>query len=94
MSRNFRIGTIFFDKKIIFFFTSIYIGRIKIEKGIFSLIEIFKKLEINASLSIVAAGKIGTSKQMEDKNIKFFEFNNVNDSIIKFYDEHNIFVLP
>lgn len=72
----------------------LYVGRVKIEKGIFSLIEIFKKLEINASLSIVAAGKIGTSKQMEDKNIKFFEFNNVNDSIIKFYDEHNIFVLP
>ena len=71
----------------------LYIGRLKVEKGIFSLLKIIRNQKINFTLSI-----LGTSKRKEDKinqsNVNILNFINRNDSIINIYDSHNIFILP
>ena len=69
----------------------LYIGRIRVEKGIFSLIEILKNS--NLELSIITAEK---KTQLENihKNVSVESFENYEDSIIKFYDKNNIFILP
>ena len=69
----------------------LYVGRIKIEKGVFSLFKIFDKMSIDAELSIV-----GNTKNLELKNkkINFFSFENTVSGLIKIYDNHNITILP
>lgn len=69
----------------------LYVGRLRIEKGIFSLINIIKNSEL--SLTIVTAEKEIEFKS-RNKNINLISFENYNDTIIKFYDEHSIFILP
>ena len=69
----------------------LYVGRIKIEKGIFSLIKILKKTEEDIKLSI--AGK-NTDQKISDKKIIFLGFKNNVPSLIKTYDNHNITILP
>ena len=71
----------------------LYIGRIKIEKGVFSLIKILKKIDDEFSISIINSEKL-YDKKLENDKIKIFHFKNENDSIMKFYDDHNIFILP
>jgi len=69
----------------------LYVGRVRIEKGIFSLISILKNSKF--SLSIVTSEKnIKLDKNHE--NVEVISFENYNDAIIKFYDEHSIFILP
>ena len=69
----------------------LYIGRLRVEKGIFSLIKILKNSELN--LTVVTAEKeIKLNKK--NKNINLISFENYNDEIIKFYDNHTIFILP
>ena len=69
----------------------LYVGRIKVEKGIFSLIKIFSSTKEDVELSIV--GNKGNVKLPTDK-INYIKF--VNDATVlrKIYDEHNIFILP
>lgn len=69
----------------------LYVGRLRIEKGIFSLIKILKNSELN--LTIVTSEKKIKLKE-ENKNINLISFENYNDEIIKFYDNHSIFILP
>jgi len=71
----------------------LYVGRIKIEKGIFSLIEIIEKLVIQVSLTIVG-NQINEKTLLNRKNITILE--NVKDSsdLINIYDANNIFILP
>ena len=69
----------------------LYAGRIKIEKGIFSLLKIFDAVTIDAELSIV--GKTENLKT-NNKKIKFFNFEHDISSLIKIYDSHNITILP
>lgn len=69
----------------------LYVGRLRIEKGIFSLINIIKNSEL--PLTIVTAEKEIELKS-RNKNINLISFENYNDKIIKFYDEHSIFILP
>ena len=69
----------------------LYVGRIRIEKGIFSLIEILKNS--NISLTIVTSEK-GKKIPFTEPEISIVSFENYNDQIIKFYDEHNILILP
>jgi glycosyltransferase involved in cell wall biosynthesis len=70
----------------------LYVGRIKKEKGIFSLLNILKnKSDIN--LSIVGAEKT-IAKKINQNNVKIFEIENNEKKLINFYDNHNIFVLP
>ena len=71
----------------------LYVGRIKKEKGIFSLFNILKDIKKDFNMTVVCAEKHITYKN-DQKNIKFIKFENKNDSIIKMYDDHNIFILP
>ena len=71
----------------------LYIGRIKVEKGIFSLIKILKKFKEDFTLSILGSLE-NNKKKLEQKNINAINFNGEHDSIINIYDEHNIFILP
>ena len=69
----------------------LYVGRIKVEKGIFSLIKIFDQITIDAELTIV--GKIKNVKK-NSKKINFINYCNNTSELIKIYDSHNIIILP
>ena len=71
----------------------LYIGRVKVEKGIFSLLKIIEKFNLNVELTIVSAGTTNI-KTINQKNVNLINHENKNDSIIEVYDNHNIFVLP
>ena len=67
----------------------LYVGRIKVEKGIFSLFELLNKFNLNYKLSVV-----GSNRNFK----KILRLHILNKSqkkkIINFYDNHNIFILP
>ena len=69
----------------------LYVGRIRVEKGVFSLLEILNKLKIG--LTIVNSETDNAIKK-KYPTINVISFSNYNDSIIKFYDSHNILILP
>ena len=71
----------------------LYVGRVKIEKGIFSLFEIIEKMNMNLTLSVINPEENYNHNIVSDK-IKVTYFQNKNDSIINIYDDHNIFILP
>jgi len=75
------------DKKI----RLLYVGRIKIEKGIFNLLNIFSKLENEAKLTIVGDKKI---KLFNNYNISFYNFFSKSKYLIEQYDKCHIFILP
>lgn len=72
-------------------FKLLYVGRLKIEKGIFSFLKMLKGKNID--LAIVGAEK-NFKNNYEDKNVKIYFNENNKKRLIKFYDDHNIFVLP
>ena len=69
----------------------LYVGRIKVEKGIFSLLKIFDQIKIDSELSIV-----GRTENANSNNKKVSFVGPVYDptTLIKIYDNHNIFILP
>jgi glycosyltransferase involved in cell wall biosynthesis len=69
----------------------LYVGRIRVEKGIFSLMKILKNSKI--SLTIITSEK-NIKIPIVEPNITIVSFENYNDQIIKFYDDHNILILP
>ena len=69
----------------------LYVGRVRIEKGIFSLINILR--DTNLSLTIITSEKNIELKE-KFKNINLMSFDNYNDAIIEMYDKHSIFILP
>ena len=69
----------------------LYIGRLKVEKGIFSLFKILENSNINL-IAVTSEKEINLNKVF--KNINILSFENYNDTIIKFYDENNVFILP
>jgi glycosyltransferase involved in cell wall biosynthesis len=71
----------------------LYVGRIRKEKGVFSLLELIKDNKINLSLSIVGAEK-NSSNPIVQENVHIHELETNEKNLIKFYDEHSIFVLP
>ena len=71
----------------------LYVGRIRKEKGIFSLIEILKKSAKKINLTIVGAEN-NFNKFNFPENIKIFEIENNETNLIKYFDDHNIFILP
>ena len=72
----------------------LYVGRLKIEKGIYSLLEIFNKTKFeNKEVSLTIAGQ-GNKPKNISKNIKFIGHISSRKDLIKQYDEHNIFILP
>ena len=71
----------------------LYVGRIKKEKGIYSLLEIIKNSKTNFWWSIVGAEK-NSSHLITQDNVYVHEVENNEENLIKHYDDHNIFVLP
>ena len=73
-------------------FKLLYVGRFKVEKGIFSLIDLIKNKK-DISLTIVGAEK-GASHNLNQSNVKIFQQQNNKLKLIKYYDDNNIFILP
>ena len=73
-------------------FKLLYVGRIKIEKGIYSLLKLIKDRD-NLSLTIVGAEK-NKSQNINQNNVKVLKNESNKIDLIKFCDNHNIFVLP
>ena len=69
----------------------LYVGRMKIEKGVFSLFKIFDEISIDVELSIL--GKTSELKTNNNK-IKLLNFEGDTSTLIKIYDNHNILILP
>tara|TARA_Y100000590_G_scaffold135594_1_gene155146 strand:- start:17434 stop:18450 length:1017 start_codon:yes stop_codon:yes gene_type:complete len=69
----------------------LYVGRIKVEKGIFSLIKILENTSFNFELTIV--GKPSNLK-LNNSKIKYIGYENNPEKLRKIYDSHNIFILP
>ena len=69
----------------------LYVGRIKVEKGVFSLFKIFDEMTNDVELSIV-----GNTEDLKtnNKKINFFGFEHNVSAMIKTYDNHNITILP
>lgn len=77
-----------FDKNDI---NVLYVGRFKIEKGIYSLLDLFSKLPKNIKLTIVGSGDL---IQTKDNRVKTINFINDENKLIKTYDEADIVILP
>ena len=73
-------------------FKLLYVGRIRIEKGIFFFANLIKNKR-DISLSIVGAEK-GLSYNLNQSNLKILPNQNNKSKLIKCYDDHNIFILP
>ena len=72
----------------------LYVGRIKVEKGVYSLIDIFKKIKYNEKdLSLTLIGQGNKPKETSNK-IKFLEPISAKKNLIEQYDQHDIFILP
>ena len=69
----------------------LYVGRVKVEKGIFSLLKILDEMKIDYQLSIV--GKQEGTK-VSNKKISFIGYGFNSLQLIEIYDEHNISILP
>ena len=73
-------------------FKLLYVGRIRVEKGIYSLAELIRNKR-DISLTIVGAEK-DLSHRINQSNIKTFPNQNNKTKLIKHYDDNNIFILP
>ena len=69
-----------------------YVGRIRVEKGIFALSELIRNKR-DISLTIIGAEQ-GSSNKINQSNIKIFPTQSNKTKLIKHYDDNNIFVLP
>ena len=69
----------------------LYVGRINIEKGIFSLLKIFNKANIDSYLSVVGRAQ---NLNLSNKRVLCIGHGYDASSLIKIYDDHNIFILP
>ena len=71
----------------------LYVGRLKIEKGIFSLFNLIKNKK-DISLTVVGSEKKDVSSYANQSNVKILQTQASKSKLIKHYDDHNIFVLP
>jgi len=71
----------------------LYIGRIRKEKGIYSLLELIEEGKADLTLSIVGIEK-NFVNQISQDNVHLHEVESKEQNLIKFYDDHNIFILP
>ena len=71
----------------------LYIGRLKIEKGIFNLIDLLKNIDDNnINLSIVGE-KSDLTKNFENR-INFLDYVSEKKELINLYDTHDMLILP
>ena len=73
-------------------FKLLYVGRIRVEKGIYALSELIRNKR-DISLTIIGVEK-GSSSKINQSNIKILPTQSNKIKLINNYDEHNIFVLP
>ena len=71
----------------------LYVGRMRVEKGIFSFIKVIKRNKKSFLLSIVGADS-KKYKSLENENIKVYGVKTNTEDLINLYDQHNVFVLP
>ncbi len=72
----------------------LYVGRIRVEKGIYSLLKILDKSKNkDIILSIVGAEKNEINKIIQ-KNVNVHKIEENQKNLINYYDDHNIFILP
>ena len=71
----------------------LYVGRIRKEKGVYSLLNLIKEIKLDLTLSIVGAERNSLTQITQD-NVHVYEVENNEQNLIKFYDDHNIFILP
>ena len=71
----------------------LYVGRIRKEKGIYSLLSLIKEINLDLTLSIVGAEKNNLA-QIVQNNVRVYEVESNEKNLIKFYDDHSIFILP
>ena len=69
----------------------LYVGRLKVEKGIFSLLKIFDKINIDINLSVVGKTEEG---HLNSKKVDYIGYGYDAPALIKIYDNHNISILP
>ena len=78
----------------------LYVARINPEKGIYEFLEMFKKINIEAEISIIGKTKnLTLLKKFQtliknNQNIKFPGYISSRQLLIETYDNHNILVLP
>ena len=73
----------------------LYVGRIKVEKGIFSFLKIFREINFDTELSIVGNNNdIKKNQLINEKKINFLGYGFDVSKLIDIYDNHNIFILP
>lgn len=70
----------------------LYVGRARVEKGIFSLINIFDEIKKDFELSIL--GKNDRFNKKTNSKISFLNYETDVLNLIKIYDNHNISILP
>ena len=71
----------------------LYVGRIRIEKGIFSFLELFQNLkDKDVKLNIVST-KIDHKKIKQNRNVNLIDTQQ-EDNLINLYDTSSIFILP
>ena len=70
----------------------LYVGRIRIEKGIFSLLKLIKGKN-DISLTIVGAENNMTNN-INQSNVVVRQIENNKMNLINIYDDHSVFVLP
>ncbi len=73
-------------------FKLLYVGRLRVEKGIYALSELIKNKR-DISLTIIGAEQ-GSSHKINQSNIKVLPTQSNKTKLIKYYDDHNIFILP
>jgi len=78
----------------------LYVARVNPEKGIYEFLEMFKKIKLDAEVSIIGKTKNLTLLKKfkniieNNKNIKFPGYISDRQILIDTYDNHNILVLP
>ena len=73
-------------------FKLLYVGRIRVEKGIYSLADLIRNKR-DISLTVIGAEK-DTPHKINQSNIKIIPTQSNKTKLIKQYDDHNIFILP
>ena len=69
----------------------LYVGRMRVEKGIYQFMKMLDKMNMEGELSIVS--DIVNLNNI-NKKINLLGFGYDTKSLIKIYDDHNIFILP
>ena len=72
----------------------LYVGRLKIEKGVYSLIDIIKKIQYKQKDILLTLIGQGNQPKEKNNNIRFLEPISIKEDLIEQYDQHDIFILP